>query len=69
MDPLQVDEQIHRSQRCREAEQQVVARHRPRSFDDRGGSSPLVVKVLNFYPQPPTSTSSPTLNSEDPIHL
>ena len=41
-------------------------RHRPRSFEDRGGRSPLIIKDLDLYPQPPTNTRSPTLNSEEP---
>ena len=41
-------------------------RHRPRSFEDRGGRSPLITWDLDLYPQPPTNTRSPTLNSEEP---
>ena len=37
-----------------------------RSFEDRGGRSPLIIKDLDLYPQPPTNTRSPTLNSEEP---
>ena len=44
-------------------------RHRPRSFEDRGGRSPLIIKDLDLYPQPPTNTRSPTLNSEEPLML
>ena len=36
-----------------------------RSFEDRGGRSPLIIKDLDLYPQPPTNTHSPTLNSEE----
>ena len=28
--------------------------------------SPLIIKDLDLYPQPPTNTWSPTLNSEEP---
>ena len=38
-----------------------------RSFEDRGGRSPLIIKDLDLYPQPPTNTRSPTLNSEEPL--
>ena len=38
-----------------------------RSFEDRGGRSPLIIKDLDLYPQPPTNTRSPTLNSEEPV--
>ena len=31
-----------------------------------GGASPLIIKDLDLYPQPPTNTHSPTLNSEEP---
>ena len=41
-------------------------RHRPRSLDDSGGRSPLIIKDLDLYPQPPTNTRSPILNSEEP---
>lgn len=41
-------------------------RHRPRSLEDSGGRSPLIIKNLNPYPQPPTNTRSPTLNTEEP---
>ena len=38
-----------------------------RSFEDRGGRSPLIIKDLDLYPQPPLNTRSPTLNSEEPL--
>ena len=68
MEALQTDEQItpittikrHRTAAGR-------ARHRPRSLDDSGGRSPLIIKDLDLYPQPPTNTRSPTLNSEEPL--
>ena len=34
--------------------------------DMEGGASPLIIKDLDLYPQPPTNTRSPTLNSEEP---
>ena len=37
-----------------------------RSFEDSGGRSPLIIKDLDLYPQPPANTRSPTLNSEEP---
>ena len=40
-----------------------------RSFEDSGGRSPLIIKDLDLYPQPPTNTRSPTLNSEEPLFL
>jgi len=30
-------------------------------------SSPRIIKDLDLYPQPPTNTHSPTLNSEEPV--
>ena len=67
MEALQVDEQIapittikqHRAAAGR-------VRHRPRSCDDSGGRSPLIIRDLDLYPQPPTNTRSPTLNPEEP---
>ena len=38
-----------------------------RSFEDRGGRSPLIIKDLDLYPQPSTTNRSPTLNSEEPV--
>ena len=66
--PSKPTSRSHRSQRSSDAEQQQVAvRHRPRSLEDSGGRSPLIIKDLTPYPQPPTNTRSPTLNSEDPL--
>ena len=31
--------------------------------------SSLIIKDLDLYPQPPTNTWSPTLNSEEPLNL
>ena len=71
MEALQTDEQITpitTIKRRRAAAGR--ARHRPRSFEDRGGRSPLIIKNLDLDPQPPTNTHSPTLNSEEPeIHV
>lgn len=39
----------------------------PKVLDNSGGRSPLIIKDLDFYPQPPTNTHSPTLNSEEPF--
>ena len=36
-------------------------------LDDSGGRSPLIIKDLDLYPQPPTNTRSPTLNPEEPF--
>ena len=37
------------------------------AFLDNGRArSPLIIKDLDLYPQPPTNTRSPTLNSEEP---
>ena len=38
----------------------------PEVLEDSGGRSPLIIKDL--YPQPPTNTQSPTLNSEEPVN-
>ena len=67
MEALQTDEQITpitTIKRHRTAAGRV--RHRPRSLDDSGGRSPLIIKDLDLYPQPPLNTRSPTLNSEEP---
>ena len=67
MEALQTGEQITpitTVKRRRAAAGRV--RHRPRSLDDSGGRSPLIFKDLDLYPQPPTNTHSPTLNSEEP---
>jgi len=69
MEALQTDEQITpitTIKRHRAAAGRV--RHRPRSFEDSGGRSPLIIKDLDLYPQPPTNTHSPTLNSEEPAN-
>ena len=34
--------------------------------DDGMAGSPLIIKDLDLYPQPPTNTRSLTLNSEEP---
>ena len=68
MEALQTDGQITpiiTIKRHRTAAGRV--RHRPRSLDDSGGRSPLIIKDLDLYPQPPTNTRSPTLNSEEPF--
>ena len=70
MEALQTDEQITpitTIKRRRAAAGRV--RHRPRSLDDSGGRGPLIFKDLDLYPQPPTNTHSPTLNSEEPLSL
>ena len=38
----------------------------PKVLDDSGGTSPLITRDLDPYPQPPTNSRSPTLNSEEP---
>ena len=44
-------------------------RHCPRSLTTAGGGerSPLIIKDLDLYPQPPINTRSPTLNLEEPL--
>ena len=67
MEALQTDEQITPITTInRHGAAAGRVRHRPRSFEDRGGRSPLIIKDL--YPQPPTNTQSPTLNSEEPVN-
>ena len=39
----------------------------PEVLEDSGGKIPLIIKDLDLYVQPPTSTRSPTLNSEEPF--
>ena len=41
----------------------------PEALEDSGGRSPLIIKDLDLYPQPPTNTRSPTLNSEEPHYF
>ena len=68
MEALQTDEQITPITTIkRHGAAAGRVRHRPRSFEDRGGRSPLIIKDLDLYPQPPTNTRSPTLNSEEPL--
>ena len=38
----------------------------PKDLNDSRGTSPLIIKDLDLYPQPPTNTHSPTPNSEKP---
>ena len=69
MEALQVDEQITPITTIkRHTAAAGRARHRPRSFEDRGGRSPLITWDLDLYPQPPLNTHSPTLNSEEPVN-
>ena len=35
----------------------------PKVLEGSGSRSPLIIKDLDLYPQPPTNTRSPTLNS------
>ena len=39
----------------------------PEVLEDSEGRSPLIIKDLDLYPQPPLNTHSPTLNSEEPL--
>ena len=67
MEALQTDEQITPIMTIKRRRAAAGrARRRPRSFEDRGGRSPFIIKDLDLYPQPPTNTRSPTLNSEEP---
>ena len=36
-------------------------------LEDSGGRSPIIIKDLDLYPQPPTNTRSTTLNSKEPV--
>ena len=67
MEALQTDEQITPITPIKRHTAAGRARHRPRSFEDREGRSPLITWDLDLYPQPPTNTHSPTLNSEEPV--
>ena len=64
--PSKPTSRSHRSQRSSDAEQQQVGWDIVEVLEDRGGRSPLIIKDLDLYPQPPTNTHSPTLNSEEP---
>ena len=67
MKALQTDEQITPNTTIKRHGAAGRVRHRPRSFEDSGGRSPLIIKDLDLYPHPPTNTHSPTLNSEEPV--
>ena len=67
MEALQTDEQITTITTIKQHTAAGRARHRPRSFEDRGGRSPLITWDLDLYPQLPLNTHSPTLNSEEPV--
>ena len=41
----------------------------PEVLESSRGRSPLIIKDLDLYPQPPTNTRSPALNSEEPVCL
>ena len=70
MEALQTDEQITSITTIkRRTAAAGRVRHRPRSCEDRGGRSPLIIKDLDLYPQPLTTNRSPTLNSEEPVKL
>ena len=70
MEALQTDEQITPITTIkRRTAAAGRVRHRPRSLDDSGGRSPLIIKDLDLYPQPPTNIRSPILNSEEPVCL
>ena len=67
MEALQTDGQITpitTVKRRRAAAGRV--RHCRGPLTTAGGRSPLIIKDLDLYPQPPTNTHSPTLNSEEP---
>ena len=68
MEALQTDEQITPITTIKRHTAAGRARHRPRSFEDRGGRSPLITWDLDLYPQLPLNTHSPTLNSEEPLN-
>ena len=63
---LQTDEQITPITTIKRHRAAGRVRHRPRSCEGSGGRSSLIIKDLDLYPQPPTNTHSPTLNSEEP---
>ena len=69
MEALQTDEQITpiTTIKRRTAAAAGRVRHCRGPLKIAGGRSPLIIKDLNFYPQPPTNTHSPTLNSEEPV--
>ena len=53
MEARQIDEQITSITTIKRHGAAVGrVRHRPRSFEDRGGRSPLIIKDLDLYPQP-----------------
>ena len=41
----------------------------PEVLESSRGRSPLIIKDVDLYPQPPTNTRSPALNSEEPVCL
>ena len=67
MEALQVDERITPITTIKLHRTAGMVRHRQRSLKTAGGRSPLIIKDLDLYPQPPSNTRSPTLNSEEPV--
>ena len=67
MEALQTDQQITPITTIKRHTAATAGRvkHRPRSFEDRRGRRPLITWDLDPYPQPPTNTHSPTLNTEE----
>ena len=59
----QADHTDHNDQATQSSSRWV--RHRPGSLTI-GSRSPLIIRDLDLYPQPPTNTRSPALNSEEP---
>ena len=65
--PYKPTSRSHRSQRSSDTQQQQVGSDTAWVLDDSGGRSPPITWDLDLYPQPPTNTRSPTLNSEEPL--
>jgi len=59
MEALQIDEQI--------TSITTIKRRTAAAGRVRHCRGPLIIKDLDLYPQPPTNTRSPTLNSEEPV--
>ena len=66
METLKTDEQITPTTTIKRHTAAGRGETLSRSLDDSGGRSPLITWDLDLYPQPPTNTHSPTLNSEEP---
>ena len=65
--PSKSTSRSQRWQRSATGNSNKQAETHPKVLDDSGDRRPFIIKDRDFYPQPPTNTHSPTLNSEELI--